>query len=224
MLFKGHMCLWHEECDVIPADGCTCFVDDNQHVICTDLDLTVMPPIGNISVDYLDISENRFTEIGDGFFGECTMKELVINYNKNTLSFMKNVLSMAQKATLERLHLTHNSLYGIPEFLQNMPILRILDLSYNELTTIGASSLDGLINLYRLDLRGNPISYVSKLVYLDIDNIHELTFTFGKAVTQGEDEDYTEIFGSNDVGTIYSFHGISSLELYDTTLERVQFL
>jgi Leucine-rich repeat (LRR) protein len=59
---------------------------------------------------------------------------------------------------------------------------------------------------------------------LDIDNIQELSITIGEAVTQSEDEDFTEIFGSNDVGTIDSFHGISSLELYDTKLESVQFL
>ena len=219
-LFEGHVCFWHNECDILPVDGCTCIsYPHHPRVICSDLDLAEIPDIdsGQAEVIILDFSGNNLNPIGDVSFGSVPLEELIISNNKQRLVLTDNSLSPRQKEMLLHLIMKNDGFVNIPSLLRDMENLITLDLSFNDIAVIGEGDFQGLGSLHRLVLEGNPIQAIFPFVFSDMRALQEISITVDTS-----EENIREIIDANNIQDLNE--RIQVFELNGDQVNNLRFL
>uniref|UniRef100_A0A8C7C0D0 Uncharacterized protein n=1 Tax=Neovison vison TaxID=452646 RepID=A0A8C7C0D0_NEOVI len=81
---------------------------------------------------------------------------------------------------LEKLVMSHNKLKSLPLLGQALPALTVLDVSFNELTSLSPSVLSGLGGLHELYLRGNKLKTVPPGLLRPVPQLEKLSLADNK--------------------------------------------
>ena len=194
-LFPGHVISWMEECDLLSVDGCMCTKYSYNTVMdCKGIGLDVVPPIAVIGDDshaegiLLDLSDNNFTLLVSFSAVHVSVAELIITHNRQPLMLADDALSADQKADLIYLDLSNDRLEHIPGLLKNMSNLQSLDLSFNRIRHVREDDLRGLLDLRRLELKGNPLQTIAPYEFYYISFLNDLSLTFDNETVRDASE------------------------------------
>ncbi|CAL7945568.1 unnamed protein product [Xylocopa violacea] len=133
---------------------------------------------GLTNLTYLDLCDNLLSQLSpQAFAALLTLRSLRMRGNRLSVSALSALRGLK---TLEELDLSNNLLRGpmSPNLLPEMPRLRSLTVSENELINVQQGALEGLKNLTYLSLSHNQIDvledhsfkYLSTLTRLDLAN------------------------------------------------------
>lgn len=126
----------------------------------------------------LVLSGNKLTRIDQFTFdGLPSLNQLSLDNNQ--IQYI-DPEALRNSTDLEYLHLNDNKLYDIPAVLNNVPNLKTLDLSYNQITDIFNTSFPAMSQLIGLKLLKNQISNVSKGVFDRLPELHLINLANNK--------------------------------------------
>ncbi|EDS32891.1 leucine rich protein [Culex quinquefasciatus] len=78
--------------------------------------------------------------------------------------------------SLTNLELPNNKLGEVPDGMQKLSALQVIDLSLNRITFLEMSCFNGLEHLQKLDLSYNPLTRISSLATVKLPNLETLSF------------------------------------------------
>lgn len=120
----------------------------------------------------LNLAENQIHTISNNLFnGLFVLSKLTLNSNR-----IRAVESAAFRncSDLKELDLSTNQLTGVPEGVQNLTMLRTLDLGENEIKDILPGAFQNLNQLTGLRLIDNYIGNLSKYMFVDLPRLNVL--------------------------------------------------
>ncbi|KAL1416137.1 hypothetical protein MTO96_006406 [Rhipicephalus appendiculatus] len=144
-----------------PADGQKMYCPSNCSCLgslfeCRRRGLTEIPRDLPTWVEILDISHNELTVLDPRSLQHLTqLKRLKAAHNK-----LSAVPDLGSHPHLTDLNLAHNAIPQLTSDLKKLPQLRILDLSFNKITSIPAGVFTNSSNLENLFLSSNKISSI----------------------------------------------------------------
>ncbi|KAJ8682467.1 hypothetical protein QAD02_018259 [Eretmocerus hayati] len=124
------------------------------------------------ALQHLFLSHNSISRVSPGVFRSLP-NLLTLNLGMNGIS----ILPQERLQGLEHLrilNLTHNRLKDLEEFPKDLKALQILDLSYNEIVTVGKATFKNLLNLVELHLYGNWINTISSEAFRPLKKLRLL--------------------------------------------------
>ncbi|KAK8759815.1 hypothetical protein V5799_028918 [Amblyomma americanum] len=130
------------------------------------------------------LSKNRIKFVGEFAFGNMTQLR-VLDLSHNVISSMPE--DAFENTALERLNLSFNNLSSCESLAAVKRTLRVLDVSGNKISNLGARHLDGLQHLQALNLSRNQLIVIGDesfmglghLMHLDLS--HNPLYTLNKA-------------------------------------------
>nr|CAD7459546.1 unnamed protein product [Timema tahoe] len=111
----------------------------------------------------LILSDNKLTVIDSYTFNGLYVLSLLSIDNNNILSIHPEALKNC--SSLQDLHLNGNKLLEVPTTLNDVPLLKTLDLGENHIIDITNTSLNGMQHIYGLRLTENNIGNLTKGVF-----------------------------------------------------------
>ncbi len=138
------------------------------------------------SIEVFTAQNNKIESLPVNIGNQKTITHL--NLNDNSIANFPS--SLGNQKSLKYLFLNNNNINSLPVDLSGMDSINTILLQYNQIGIIQNTTFDGLVNIERLDLRGNNLSYIPiemasmlNLNHLDIgDNnfteIPEVIFNF----------------------------------------------
>ncbi|KAK8732201.1 hypothetical protein OTU49_007237 [Cherax quadricarinatus] len=127
---------------------------------------------GLANLHTLDLSHNQLTTMsGRSLLGLAVLTHLSLDHNKLG-TVHKEALDNC--SSLHHLSLAHNVLLGLPEAVARAPLLRTLDLSYNQIPYLEEGILHGLIHLQELRIAHNVINNVSRVSLAEVPSLNYL--------------------------------------------------
>lgn len=142
------------------------------------------------TLEKLDLSENKITEIDDDAFAELVnLIELDLSFND--LTYLPSSLGKLTK--LKRLNLSGNKIGSLPKEFENLVSLEFLDLDGNPMervpVEISAQGVSGIINYY-LSLGENVQLFEAKLLIVGQGNVGK-TFLMNRLIHNTLPETHT---------------------------------
>ncbi|VDP11024.1 unnamed protein product [Soboliphyme baturini] len=121
--------------------------------------ITILPDgIENCYIEVLLLHRNLISSLPEEFFASLHRLKF-LNLSYNALSFLPSASPLVELNKITQLHLCNNSLTDDAIVtIGNFRRLRVLDLSYNYLTSLQNGYLDKLQNLEHLSVSGNSLS------------------------------------------------------------------
>ena len=179
---------------------------------------------------YLDLAHNFIKSVPrDTFTYNLELKFL--NLGWNTIDRVANTAFTPLKK-LTRLYMPSNILRAIPQAVANLPVLQLLDLSKNQITSVDRFSLQGLPQLQFLSFEANAIRMI------DVNVMRQLPQLISIVLTQNQISYLPNYFfrglqnldhvalGKNNIlnlpGTI--FRGAPRLRIIDLHQNRLTYL
>nr|AOG75606.1 Toll2 [Procambarus clarkii] len=152
------------------------------------------------SLQVLRLAHNQLSHLSDATFaGLANLHTLELSHNELStlssralqglavlthLSVDHNQLESVHTAALDNcsslhhLSFAHNELHDLPEAVKRAPLLRTLDLSYNQISYLEEGILHGLIHLQELQLDHNVITNVSKASLAEVSSLTYLDLSY----------------------------------------------
>ncbi|XP_052784971.1 probable serine/threonine-protein kinase DDB_G0278509 [Mya arenaria] len=126
------------------------------------------------SVKSVVLSSNSLTDFPDVFLVFPDLEYLSANYE-----YFVDILpsKLPTNTQLKTFNLQSNELNKVPSGINNLVSLDELDLTWNQITSIGANDLAGLTKLTKLYLNGNPITTIAAQAFANNRNLVELQLT-----------------------------------------------
>ena len=144
-------------------------VQINKYVVKIDNDcvntLKSIKVIGDPSEE-LNLSGLRLQKISDNAFENVTHIK-ILNLLNNLISLDWKAATFANLKNLEHLNLSHNNIYAVRWSFIGLSNLKVLDLSRNLITSIGARDFIGLNKACVILLKGNSIYAISTEFFED---------------------------------------------------------
>lgn len=150
---------------------------------------SVFEGLGNSSVTFLDLSENRISALKERVFSPLR-QVAIIDVSHNRVNQIHRNAFQGLQGHLKMLNLSHNLLGEIYSYtFASLTNLHVLDLSHNHIGALGYHSFDGLPNLTVMYLTGNSLrdlgfpAALPSLGYLMLDD-NRLTSSSVNTITQ----------------------------------------
>ncbi|KAL1514147.1 hypothetical protein ABEB36_003454 [Hypothenemus hampei] len=121
------------------------------------------------SLKQLDLQYNQLSKISLGQFFNLNTT-LVLNCSYNQITSCHSDYSVK----LDALDLRHNRFLTVPKCLENTPLLRKLNLDYNNIESLESNNFIQLTALERLSLHRNNIANVDKKAFAGMQNLQIL--------------------------------------------------
>lgn len=135
------------------------YIDDNTFL-----------PLYNLHT--LNLAENRLHTINDELFnGLFVLSKLTLN---NNLISIIETNAFKNCSDLKELDLSTNQLQDVPDAIQNLTMLRTLDLGENQINEIGSGSFRNLNQLTGLRLIDNQIGNITKEMFSELPRLSVL--------------------------------------------------
>ena len=157
----------------------------------------------SLSLENLDLSENSITGINNIEVPE-SMDKLVLKNNYLTLSTM----SKFNFVRLKSLDISHNNLNGTlsKTNFQSSNILRMLDMSFNQLVNLTDECFINFPRLQRLNLESNRIELIEQRAFQGLQRLRRLDLSSNSIVELPRDV----------------FNGLKGLEHLDLSSNHLQ--
>lgn len=134
-------------------------------------------------LDYLDLSSNNIWSVPDGLF--CPLKKIMfLNLSHNeihdllTLHFSVSLSTHRSKmcgVSLVEVDLSHNKLINFPPAMFSaLGLLKVLNLSRNEMSSLADRSFEGLSSLTYVDLSDNKLSSLPPELFTETIRLKEI--------------------------------------------------
>lgn len=134
-------------------------------------------------LDYLDLSSNNIWSIPDGLF--CPLKKIMfLNLSHNeihdilTFHFSVSLSTHRSKmcgVSLVEVDLSHNKLINFPPAMFSaLSLLKVLNLSRNEMSSLADRSFEGLSSLTYVDLSDNKLSSLPPELFIETTRLKEI--------------------------------------------------
>ncbi|XP_042235320.1 toll-like receptor Tollo [Homarus americanus] len=127
---------------------------------------------GLANLHTLDMSHNQLTTLsGRALQGLAVLTHLSLDHNKLETV---HTAALDNCTSLHYLSLAHNELLVLPEAVMRAPLLRVLDLSHNQIPCIEEGVLHGLVHLQELRMSHNVLNNVSKASLAEVPSLSYL--------------------------------------------------
>lgn len=134
-------------------------------------------------LDYLDLSRNNIWSIPDGLF--CPLKKIkFLNLSHNeihdllTFHFSVSLSTHRSKmcgVSLVEVDLSHNKLINFPPAMFSaLNLLKVLNLSRNEMNSLADRAFEGLASLSYVDLSDNKLSSLPPELFIETTRLKEI--------------------------------------------------
>lgn len=134
------------------------------------IDNNTFLPLYNLHT--LNLAENEIHTIGSNLFnGLFVLSKLTLNNNRIRTV---DVLAFRNCSDLKELDLSTNQLTAIPNAIQNLTMLRTLDMGENQIKDISPRAFYSMSQLTGLRLIDNQIGNISKFMFADLPRLNVL--------------------------------------------------
>lgn len=117
-------------------------------------------PTNRLNIERL-VFENNDVEIFPEFFKMFQSISSLLRLKSNRLTLMIGDTLASENFTAPTLDLSRNNFSRIPYAVNYLTTIRRLSFAYNSITSIDEPDISKLVNIEALDLRGNPLMYIS---------------------------------------------------------------
>lgn len=124
------------------------------------------------TVSTLQFRSNSLLFVSSNFFQAC-VSITQLDLASNSIKYIRDG-AFSSFQGLKILSLTNNKFSSVPAATRNIPTLEELDLSKNNISTLGCYDFANLTSLRRLSLHQNPISALQECVFKDLIGLQVL--------------------------------------------------
>ncbi|KAI4897726.1 hypothetical protein NFI96_005387 [Prochilodus magdalenae] len=134
---------------------------------------------------------------------------------------------------LMSLHLQYNRLTKLNGAFRGLPMLKLLDLSANNIQQLNCSDFDNLVSLKKLYLYNNKITYINACLFKDLKNLQRLKLGTNKLLTVFKS--FSEVLpklkylqlrynkiSSLNTGTFANLYSLETLDLVDNQISKIE--
>ena len=222
-----HTCIWlvlitlseavPEQCDIIPADGCTCWQNRGKTVTCHGVGIEELPQISSdsqiIIIKKLSITGNDFTNYTfDNLpFDHCLLQTVHLNGNK--ISYLETSTFSSNEDSISWLDLSDNMLTAVPMAIDNLISLRVLNLEDNKITAIHGERFENLGALEVLKFANNDFTHFTFIALGDFSSLRYISISYA---------DYHYIYSYPPYGIPRNMRGqIDTLRINNTWIPSI---
>lgn len=191
-------------------------------------------------LDYLDLSNNNIWSIPDGLF--CPLKKIIfLNLSHNeihdllTFHFSVSLSTHRSKmcgVSLAEVDLSHNKLINFPPAMFSaLSLLKVLNLSRNEMSSLADRSFEGLSSLTYVDLSDNKLSSLPPELFIETTRLKEIHLRNNSinVLAPGIFSDLSELLildmSYNDLNSHWigsaTFSGLPKLAILDLSANKI---
>ncbi|KAK7061151.1 Toll6p, partial [Halocaridina rubra] len=175
----------------------------------------------------LDLSHNKISTVG-----EASLRGLVglsiLHLRNNSLSDI-HPNALHHSSNLKQIYLKKNELQSIPNALQNLSFLKIMDIGKNEIVSIQPFLFRNLRNLEELDISDNKLNGISEGSFNGLSSLQKLNLTanYIRTLSDGSFLGMTNvkhlIISKNELSDINGiFAGLEYLETLDVSENNIK--
>lgn len=143
------------------------YISQTNLTILTSKDFEPFP-----ALQHLYLVQNRISRISPGAFNNL-QNLLTLDLSVNELELLPKERLQGLKS-LRCLNISHNSLRSFEEFTSELGLLKVLDVSFNQLDHIEKGTFRHLISLTELHLMGNRVTAIASDAFKYLNGLHVL--------------------------------------------------